>query len=60
MSKTIILKYENGKKKYEGEHKNGVPEGKGIEYDENSNKSYEGDFKNGVPDGRGISYYKDG
>ena len=47
-------------KKYEGEHKNGVPEGKGIEYDENGNKSYEGDFKNGVPDGRGISYYKDG
>jgi len=56
----IILYHENGNKKYEGYHKNGKPEGKGIIYDENGNKYYEGDFKNNNWEGKGIKYYKTG
>jgi len=37
-------------KKYEGDFKNGIPEGKGIIFDENGNKIYKGDYKNGKSD----------
>ena len=39
--------------RYEGEVKNGIPEGKGIEYFNNGNR-YEGDFKNGKKERKGI------
>ena len=49
-----ILNLENGR--YEGEVKNGKPEGKGILYCKNGNR-YEGDFKNGKKEGKGIFYF---
>lgn len=43
---------------YNGEFKDGKPEGKGVmNYDD---YSYEGSFKNGVEDGKGIITYKNG
>ena len=41
--------------RYEGEVKNGKPEGKGILYI-NGGDRLEGDFKNGIPEGKG-NYY---
>ena len=45
--------------RYEGEVKNGKPEGKGILYI-NGGDRLEGDFKNGIPEGKGIYYYNNG
>ena len=40
--------YENGNRKYEGEWKNGNPNGRGMLFDEKGNKKYEGEWKNGM------------
>ena len=46
-----LMEREQGiEKKYEGDFKNGIPEGKGIIFDENGNKIYKGDYKNGKSD----------
>ena len=42
--------------KYEGDFRNGKPEGKGIMYFKNGDR-YEGDYKNGKPEGNGIMYH---
>ena len=52
-----ILNLEIGR--YEGEVKNGKPEGKGIIYVKNGDR-YEGVFKNGYREGKGIDYYNNG
>ena len=50
-----------GKREYEGDLKNGEPNGNGIVfYEDGYTKFYEGQFKDGVPYGKGIIYYKDG
>ena len=46
---------ENGEY-YIGEFKNGLKDGKGIEYYKNGNKKYEGDFINDMYDGNGKFY----
>jgi len=38
-------------KYYIGQFKNGLPNGKGIEYYKNGNIRYEGDFVNGIYEG---------
>jgi len=46
---------------YEGEWKNGIPEGKGKEYKEYEGQQriiYEGEWKNGKREGKGIEYDK--
>ena len=40
--------FSNGKAEYEGEWKNGKPNGNGV-YKENGRVKYEGKFENGVP-----------
>ena len=45
--------------KYEGEMKNGRPDGKGIMIYSNGN-IYKGEFKKGRPDGKGIMTYSNG
>ena len=40
--------YENGNKKYEGEFKDGKPNGRGVMFDENGSKQYEGEWKDGM------------
>ena len=44
---------------YEGNYKNGIPEGKGICYFENGDR-YEGDWKNYKREGNGIMYFNIG
>ena len=46
-------------RRYIGERKNNLKEGKGIYYFKNGNK-YEGEFKNDKMDGEGILYYANG
>jgi hypothetical protein len=59
-----ILYYENRRKAYEGEFKDGKYNGKGITYRENGSKAYEGKFKdgkyNGKYNGKGITYHTTG
>ncbi|KOA20631.1 MORN repeat protein [Clostridium homopropionicum DSM 5847] len=50
----------NGKLTYEGEIKNGKPNGFGKSYYENGNVNYEGEWKDGLYDGVGTIYYEDG
>merc|ERR1711904_572662 len=52
--------WENGNKKYEGEHSNSVYNGAGTEYDENGNKKYFGNFKGGLLHGAGEEYWTTG
>ena len=55
------LFYDNGGIKYTGTFKNGLYEGKGVEFYENGmNKKYKGDFKKGKYHGLGTVYYPDG
>lgn len=51
--------YANGKKKYEGEFRNGVFEGRGTHWLPNGNV-YTGDFRQGLYHGRGTLYYANG
>ena len=59
-------KYENGKyiwedgKYYIGQEKNGLRNGKGIEYYKNGNIKYEGDFVNDKFEGNGKYIWEDG
>ena len=45
--------------RYVGQVVNGLPEGKGIEYNNNGER-YEGDFRNGKHEGKGIYYHNNG
>ena len=46
-------------RRYEGDRKNNLKEGKGILYFQNGDK-YEGEFKNDKMDGKGVLYYANG
>ncbi len=48
------LFYDNGKVKYDGKLKFGLPYGKGKFFDVNEKLVYEGNFKKGLPNGNGI------
>jgi hypothetical protein len=50
--------YYNNNDIYEGETKNGMPEGRGIL--STNNYKYEGDFKSGKMEGRGIFFFNNG
>ena len=51
--------WENGiDKRYEGDWKDGLPNGQCIEYYQNRNKAYEGKFKDGKYNGHGVLYYR--
>ena len=54
----LIFLDESGRR-YEGERKNDLKEGKGILYFPNGDR-YEGEFKNDKMDGKGIYYYENG
>ena len=45
-------------KKFEGEYKNGLRDGKGKEYSTNNNNKiiFEGEYKNGLRNGKGKEY----
>ena len=45
---------------YIGESRNGIPNGKGIKYNQNGKIVYEGDFVNGKYEGKGKIYFEDG
>ena len=47
-------------KYYIGQFKNGLPNGKGVEYYKNGNIKYEGDFINGDYEGDGQYTWEDG
>ena len=51
--------YWNNGDKYEGDFKNGQPNGKGIYYFHNGNR-YEGDHRGWKREGKGIYYFNNG
>ncbi len=55
----VFNTYPNGLKEYEGEYKNGKPNGLLIYWYENGNKMREGRLKEGTPVGRWITYNDD-
>ena len=61
---TVNNFYNDDGKKYIGEIKNGLKEGKGLLYYEKNNefdrKKYEGNFKNDKPEGKGTMYWNNG
>ena len=46
--------YDNGNVAYEGECRNGKPNGSGVLYYENGNVLYEGEWRDGKPNGSGV------
>ena len=50
--------YVNNIKEYEGDLKNGIKDGQGIEFYKNGKKRYEGSFKNGKHHGKGKEFYE--
>ena len=56
----VINTYPNGLREYEGEYKDGKPNGLLIYWYNNGNKMREGKLKNGVPVGKWTTYKEDG
>ncbi len=52
--------YPDGKREYEGEYKDGQPNGLLVYWYKNGNKMREGNLKDGMPLGRWITYKDDG
>ena len=51
------MEFENEILRYEGDTKDGVPEGQGKQYDKTGTLVYEGDFVSGLREGFGKLYY---
>ena len=52
--------YPDGNREYEGEYKDGQPNGLLVYWYKNGNKMREGKLKDGIPFGRWITYKDDG
>ena len=52
--------YPDGQREYEGEYKDGQPNGLLVYWYENGNKMREGQLKGGTPVGRWVTYKEDG
>ena len=52
--------YPSGQKEYEGQYKEGEPNGLLVYWYENGNKKREGKLKGGTPVGRWVTYKEDG
>ena len=56
----VFNTYPKGQREYEGEYKDGQPNGLLVYWYENGNKMREGQLKGGTPVGRWVTYKEDG
>ncbi len=56
----VFNTYKGGQREYEGEYKDGIPNGLLVYWYANGNKMREGQLRGGMPVGRWITYLEDG